>query len=38
MALVYKAQFFGAISTDMNKKVWKVWAHPKYQDICLARD
>jgi hypothetical protein len=25
----YKAQFFGATLTDMNKMVWKVWAPPK---------
>jgi hypothetical protein len=23
-AFAYKAQFFGAISTDMNKMVWKI--------------
>ena len=25
----YKAQFFGATSTNMNKLVWKAWAPPK---------
>jgi hypothetical protein len=28
-ASAYKAQFFGAISTNMNTMVWKVWAPPK---------
>jgi hypothetical protein len=28
-ASAYKAQFFGAISSNMNKLVWKAWAPPK---------
>jgi hypothetical protein len=24
-----KAHFFGAISTNMNKMVWKIWVPPK---------
>ena len=28
-ASAYKAQFFGATSTHMNKTVWKNWATPK---------
>jgi hypothetical protein len=28
-ASAYKTQFFGAISTNMNKLVWKVWTLPK---------
>jgi hypothetical protein len=28
-ASAYKAQFFGATSTNMNRLIWKVWATPK---------
>jgi hypothetical protein len=28
LASAYKAQFFGAISTNMNTMIWKVWAPP----------
>jgi hypothetical protein len=29
----YKAQFFGASSTNMNTMVWKVWAPPKTKSL-----
>ena len=28
-ASAYKAQFFGAISTNMKRMVWRPWAPPK---------
>jgi hypothetical protein len=32
-ASAYKAQFFGAISINMNMLVWKVWAPPKTKSL-----
>jgi hypothetical protein len=32
----YKVQFFGAISTNMNKVVWKIWAPPKNKSLACA--
>jgi hypothetical protein len=32
-ASAYKAQIFGAISTNMNTMVWKVWTPPKTKSL-----